>query len=285
MSTAPGDEARVASRTATGVAMLRAFHQILDQEPRILDDPVVLRLLGSEVEAAMRESPARYRSPGAAALRSHVLLRSRFAEERLRSAVGRGITQAVSLGAGYDTFAWRQPEWSRVLRLYEVDHPASQAAKRRLLDRAGLSLPLNLTFVPIDFEHETLRDGLVAAGFDPGQPAFLSCLGVLVYLQPGAIRDLFRFVAGLACGSECVFTYGGTASPGTRVSDLAERAAAVGEPWISPLELEDVQDLLAEAGLPAPLVLSGAEAAAFMGNRTDGLSVPRRARIATVLVP
>lgn len=286
MNAPSSDEApaRAASRTAAGVAMLRAFHQILDDAPRVLEDPVVLRLLGSEAEAAMRDNTDRYRSPAAAALRSHVLLRSRFAEERLHLAVRRGIRQAVSLGAGYDTFPWRQPEWAQAVRLYEVDHPASQAAKRRLLERAGLSRPPNLIFVPIDFEQQTLRDGLAAAGLDPARPAFFSCLGVLVYLEREAVRGVFRFIAGLAPGSECVFTFGGTAESGGGRA-MAERAAAVGEPWISPLELEDVRDLLAEAGLPAPLVLSATEAAGYLGQRSDGLAVPRRARIATVVVP
>src|SRR3954468_19471639 len=114
-------EEREASGTAAGVAMLRAAHQLIDGEPKILDDRVSLRLLApGAAEAILREAD-RLRGPGATALRSHVLARSRYAEDRLADAAGRGVRQAVALGAGLDTFAHRQPEWARALRIYEVD--------------------------------------------------------------------------------------------------------------------------------------------------------------------
>jgi methyltransferase (TIGR00027 family) len=279
------DEERGASQTAVGVAMLRAVHQLFDGEPRVLDDTVVVRLLGAEVVAHIRERAQSYQGERAVALRGHVLLRSRFAEERLELAVRRGVTQLLVLGAGLDTFAYRQPEWARGLRLYEVDHPASQRAKRHRLGAAAIAVPPNLTFVPVDFEHETLRRGLERFGFDFDAKTFVSCLGVLVYLMAEAIDELFAFVASLPAGSECAFTFGGTRGadePGK--PSLATMAAALGEPWQTSMEIEDVVAMLTRAGLPEPVLLSAEEASRYLGIRADGLKVPKRNRIASVVV-
>ena len=276
---------REASKTAIGVAMLRAAHQVHDGLPRILDDTVVMRLLSAEAKARVREGAGLYREPRAMALRAHVLLRSRFAEERLREAVARGVTQMVVLGAGLDTFAFRQPPWAAALRIFEVDHPASQKVKRERLAFAEITTPANLTFVPIDFEHDTLEAGLARAGFDPRAKTFVSCLGVLVYLTGEAIADLFAFVARLPSGSECVFTFGGTRGPDEPGNpSLATMAAALGEPWQSSMEFDDVVAVLARAGLPAPEQPSAETIANYLGNRTDGLDAPRRQRLASVVV-
>ena len=276
---------REASKTAIGVAVLRAAHQLLDGDPRILDDTVVVALLGPEREARIRAGAEAFRDPRSMALRAHVLLRSRFAEERLRAAAARGVAQLIVLGAGLDTFAYRQPAWARGLRIYEVDHPASQGVKRTWLEAAEMALPPNLTFVPIDFEHDTLQAGLARAGFDPSAKTFVSCLGVLVYLTDAAIAELFAFIATLPPLSECVFTFGGTRGPDEpgRPS-LATRAAEVGEPWVSSMEIDDVVAVLARAGLPEPTLPTPAEIRSYLGERNDGLGPPRRDRIVSVVV-
>lgn len=276
---------REASRTAIGVAMLRAAHQIFDGQPRILDDPVSLRLLSPEVQERVRAGAATFAEPRSQALRTHVLLRSRFAEERLRLALDRGVTQFVVLGAGLDTFAYRQPVWAAALRIFEVDHPASQALKRERLMAAGVAVPANVTFAPIDFEHDTLESGLARAGFDPAARTFVSCLGVLVYLTGEAIADLFAFIARLPERSECVFTYGGARSTDRPDQpSLASTAAALGEPWQSSMEIDDVRAVLTRAGLPAPTSPTELQLSEWLGVRTDGLERPKRERIASVLV-
>src|SRR4051812_41397119 len=122
---------RNASATARGVAMLRAVHQIFDGLPPILDDPVIVRLFGFGTVSP--EERDRYESGPARGIRSHVVLRSRVAEDMLRDAGARGVGRYVLLGAGLDTFAYRQPEWARAIEIVEVDHPSSQAEKRQLL--------------------------------------------------------------------------------------------------------------------------------------------------------
>ena len=100
------------------VAELRAAHQLIDGEPKIFTDPVVLRLLDADVLDKIRSNPAVLNAPWLMGMRSHVLLRSRYTEDGLAEAVRRGVNQFVILGAGYDTFAYRQPEWASQLRIF-----------------------------------------------------------------------------------------------------------------------------------------------------------------------
>src|SRR5208282_3764615 len=182
---------RNSSRTALGVAALRAVHQLLDGEPKILDDPIAARLLDADVLQQLRSNPARPHEPLTKGLRSHVVLRNRYAEERMAQAVQRGVRQCVLLGAGFDTFAYRQPDWARSLRIYEVDHRATQEDKRQRLQSASIPIPANLEFVAIDFESASLRQGLQTSTLNFSQPVFFSCLGVLVYLTREAADAVF----------------------------------------------------------------------------------------------
>ncbi|MCG6535846.1 MAG: class I SAM-dependent methyltransferase, partial [Syntrophales bacterium LBB04] len=127
-----------ASQTALGTAYMRAVHQLFDARPLIFDDPVILSLLGPSALQRINDTAEQHRSSGRLALRAHVVLRSRFTEDRLAAAVHRGIMQYVLVGAGFDTFALRQPPWAQALKIFEVDHPGTQAVKRSRLAAAGL---------------------------------------------------------------------------------------------------------------------------------------------------
>lgn len=246
---------RNASTTALAVATLRAAHQLLDGTPKILDDPVVLDLLGPVVVAGIQRNPDRFAQPGVRRLLNHVVARSRCAEDRLADAVARGVRQYVLLGAGYDTFAYRQPPWASSLSIFEVDHPASQSAKRATLETAGITPPANVEYVPIDFESTSLRDGLARSTLDLSAPVFVSWLGVMVYLTQPAIDAVFSLVASLPAPSEIVFTF--TAPKGPDESDtLAERAAAAGEPWLTRVEPEDLERQLRGHGFGAVTFLT-----------------------------
>src|SRR5208337_1232410 len=135
-----------ASHTALGTAYLRAAHQLLDAQPLLFDDTVALPLLGPKAIKLIQDAAANYRTPKMLALRSHVVLRSRFTEDRLAVAVSRGITQYVILGAGFDTFALRQPSWAQILKIIEVDHSGTQTVKRSYIATAGLAMPENIVF-------------------------------------------------------------------------------------------------------------------------------------------
>jgi len=274
---------REASSTAVAVAALRAAHRLFDAPPWILDDPIAERLLDSTSRERLRGNPDQLAHPRIRALRSQVLLRSRYAEDRAAAAVQRGVRQLVMLGAGYDTFAYRQPSWAEALNVVEVDHPASQAAKRDSLRAAGIAVPANVTFIPVDFETETIGAGLRRGGFDPTRPTFLSWLGVMVYLRRDAVEAVFRFVASLPSGSEITFTF---SPPAEGVPDgTASAAAAMGEPWLTRLTRHDLEAILRELGFSEVTFLSPHDAAVrYFGERSDGLPAPLGVRIGSAVV-
>jgi len=189
------------SRTALIPARQRAAHQALDHGS-VLEDPFALKILGEDEKDVLTFANAH---PLASIGRLLTVARSRIAEEASSEAVGRGIGQIVILGAGLDTFALRNPHGARV-RVYEVDHPATQAWKRQRLAEAQLALPSWLVFTPVDFERDDLGRQLVDAGFQPDSPAFFSWLGVAPYLTPQAIGGALDYMASIP-KSEVVFDY------------------------------------------------------------------------------
>jgi methyltransferase (TIGR00027 family) len=254
---------------------------MLDAEPWILDDPIAIRLLASEALPEVLED-ARLQLPVARALRAHVVLRSRIAEDHLEEACAAGLRQCVLLGAGLDTFAYRQPPWASALRIFEVDHPGSQEAKRARAAAAGLEIPTNLIHAPVDFERTRLEEGLRGAGFDQERPAFFSWLGVTMYLSLPAIQAVLRFVGGLPSGSRMVLTFAQPESAEDRgPARMAGLAASVGEPWISRFTPAELEAELRRAGFTAVRILDPDEARRrFFDGRADGLPAPRRASIA-----
>jgi methyltransferase (TIGR00027 family) len=235
------------SRTALGAAALRAAHQLLDHR-RIFHDPLALQILGQSAQAVAPQAVA---DPDRRALRLFVAARSRFAEDALGLAVGRGTRQLVILGAGLDTFAYRNPH--PTLRVYEVDHPATQAWKRERLAAAGIAIPPSLSFAAVDFETIGLAEGLAHSGFDAAAPAFFSWLGVVVYLSEQAIFATLGFIADRPAGSEVVFTYSDPpasmpAAQSAAYRRRAGRVEAAGEPWRTQFEPAALHARLAALG-------------------------------------
>jgi methyltransferase (TIGR00027 family) len=228
-----------ASRTALRVAIRRAAHQLIDR-PLVLDDPIAVRLLGPGFDRDME----RAMHTVARDFRLFMASRSRYSEDKLAGAVAQGVTQYVILGAGLDTFAYRNLFPS--LRVFEVDFPATQQWKREMLAQAAIAIPANLTFVPLDFEHKTLAECLAEAGFDSSAPAFFGWLGVVPYLTLDAFRSTLAAIGRLPAGTGVSFDYvfsPDTLSPKRRqvFDTLAKRVEAAGEPFrlfFAPDELE-----------------------------------------------
>jgi len=203
--------------------------------------------------------------------------RSRYAEDHLADAVARSVTQYVVLGAGLDTFAYRNP--FAAVRVFEVDFPATQEWKREMLGAAAVPLPENLTFVPLDFEHKTLADGLRDAGFDAAAPAFFGWLGVVPYLTLDAFRSTLATIGKLPEGSGVSFDYvfpPHTLSLKRRLvfEALSSRVAAAGEPFklfFTPEELE--RELSAAGFRRTEQVDSGGLNARYFEGRADGLKL------------
>ncbi len=281
---------RKASRTALATAYMRAVHQLFDGEPRILEDPIAVRLIGETALQQIKDPANRYRSSEIGALRAHVVLRSRFAEDRLAAAVLRGVTQYVILGAGFDTFALRQPAWARTLKIVEVDHLETQAVKRSKLEAAGLEMPENGIFADIDFEHESLCDGLARHDVSLEEPTFFSWLGVTMYLKEEAIDAVLRSVTTFPAGSEIVLTFRRPIESATdeecdRLSRLAEHVASFGEPYVTYFEPDALEAKLRGSGFSKVEFLSPAQAEArYFRERPKDLPVPTRTGLVSAVV-
>jgi methyltransferase (TIGR00027 family) len=263
------------SRTARRVAIRRAAHQLLDQ-PRVLDDPLALRIIGSEAEGELRSNPKEDHA-FSRAFRAFMAARSRFAEDELARAVGLGVKQYVVLGAGLDTFAYRNPHAG--LRVFEVDHPDTQAWKREQLHAAGIAIPASLTFVPIDFERQTLAAGLAQSGFNANAAAFFSWLGVTPYLTREACMTTLSFIAKMPTGSGVVFDFAvdpALLNAGQRqaLDALSQRVARYGEPFQLFFDPGKLQDELKGMGFQSTEFLQGKELnARYFKDRKDGLLV------------
>jgi len=263
------------SKTARRVAIRRAAHQLLDQ-PRVLDDPLALRIIGSEAEEALRSDPKEDHA-FSRAFRAFMAARSRFAEDELARAVGQGVKQYVVLGAGLDTFAYRNPHAG--LRVFEVDHPDTQTWKRDQLQAADIEIPASLTFVPIDFERQTLADGLAQSGFNLNAAAVFSWLGVTPYLTRAACLTTLSFIAKMPAGSGVVFDFAVdpvllNAGQRQALDALSQRVARYGEPFRLFFDPGKLQDELKGMGFHRTEFLQGKELnARYFKDRKDGLLV------------
>ncbi len=261
------------SQTAQRVAMRRAAHQLLD-EPRVFDDPLAMAIAGGE-----SERPADAEQPFSRALRAFLAVRSRYAEDQLAAAVARGIRQYVVLGAGLDTFAYRNPWRSVGLQVFEVDHPATQEWKRGRLRDAGIAIPGDMTFAAVDFERESLEDGLLRAGFERREPAFFSWLGVTPYLSRQAFDATIQFIASMPAGSGVVFDFAierRLLGPMQQLAldRMAARVARAGEPFQLFFDPAVLVSDLARAGFGDIEDLNAAAInARYFAGRADGLAV------------
>ncbi len=255
-------------------AAARAAHLLVDSEPRIFADSLAALLLGDKAETYLRYHREHGDHPLLAGTRAQATCRSRFTEDQLALAAARGTAQYVILGAGLDSFACRS-ELAGRLRVFEVDHPATQQRKRALLAAAGLAEPPTLTWVPVDFETGELIAALTAAGLDPAAPAFVSWLGVTMYLTAEAIGATLASLSRLAPGSELVTDYMLTAdlrdADGVAYADLvmpdSERR---GEPWLSFFTPEQMTGLLTRHGFTGVRDVRQRDAvSAALWERTD----------------
>ncbi|MFP2872333.1 class I SAM-dependent methyltransferase [Acetobacter tropicalis] len=255
------------STTALRVARQRALHQIRE-EGRLFSDPFAMRVLGETAETLVFSG----QECAKARLRHFVAARQRIAEDALAKAVRHGMRQTVILGAGLDTFGLRNPFAPLGLRVFEVDAPQMQAWKRAQLHKLALPVPASLMYVPVNFETDTLRQRLGDSGFDPTQPAFFFWLGVIPYLTRSAITATLEFM-GKVPHANVVFDYNEPVSNYTgqdRENTLAreQAVAALGEPWLSRFQPEDMASLLRCSGFSHIQDRDRYDLAAYFGNAT-----------------
>jgi methyltransferase (TIGR00027 family) len=286
------------SLTALTAAAARAAHLIVDNEPVIFADTLAQAMLGERAEELLSYHRLHGTHPVLAGARAQVTCRSRYAEDRLAAAIGRGIRQYVLLGAGLDSFAYRSPLAGHV-RVFEVDHPATQEYKRRVREAAGDGAMAGgnggtaggVRFVAVDFGRDSLGEALGRAGFDAGRPALVSWLGVTMYLDQIAIEATVAVLGGFAPGSEVIVDYmlpaGMRDAAGQRYADLVGQAAAEwGEPWRSVFAPGAMAALLARHGFgPARDVGQRDMIPAAAWDRSDALRPAELSHIAHAAIP
>lgn len=263
------------SRTIQIPAIMRALHQTTDDDPKILTDPVAPRLI--EIDKDREWLAPMLEHPFAKGWRAGFALRARYAEDCLAEAVQRDVSQYAILGAGLDTFPYRQPSWGRSLRIYELDHPATQQWKRDRLKDADIAVPCNVRFVPADFETTSISEALSRSDFAFRERTLCSCMGVTQYLRREALDAILRFVLSLPPASEIAFSF---ILPQEAVSGIeaaalttaAERAAGAGEPWLTRLYPNELKAQLRLLGFSRVIHLTPDEARElYFHNRRDGL--------------
>lgn len=301
-----------ASRTALATSLMRALHSRHDPAP-LLDDNWGDRLVPDTARAALCQRvldgmPPTARVKAAAdpeallgqSLRANaayagVILRTRYTEDALEAAVNQGVTQYVIIGAGFDSFAYRRPNWAAKLAIFEVDHPATQAVKRQRLAECGIDSPASVEFVATDLSTENLGAALARSSFQPAQPTFFSWLGVTIYLTQEANLTALRAIALCApAGSELVFTYVDqkVLDPDAVVTEAFHKQKAAvssaGEPFLSGFDPHMLGEQLRAEGLLLLEDLNGIQAVAkydasgVNGLRTAGTWHIAHARVAHI---
>jgi methyltransferase (TIGR00027 family) len=240
------------SQTALSAAAARAAHLIVDGPPPIFADGLAAALLGDRADEFIGYHRAHGTHLVLSTARAQATCRSRYTEDRLADGVRRGVTQYVILGAGLDSFGYRSDLAGRV-RVFEVDHPATQEWKRQVLAAARIPVPASLAFVPMDFESDSLAERLARGGFDPSRPALISWLGVTMYLTRAAIGQTLAVIGRFAPGTEVIADYMLPAGMRDEAGDSYAQqvmpvAAQRGEPWLTFLSPDDMSGLLAEHG-------------------------------------
>jgi methyltransferase (TIGR00027 family) len=280
-----------ASRTALRVAIRRAAHQLVD-DPLVFHDPLALSIIGSEAAADLRAHISSENNKVSRGLRAFMSVRSRYAEDQLGAAVAQGVRQYVVLGAGLDTFAYRNRFANQGLRVFEVDHPATQAWKRELLTQAKINVPSDMKFVPVNFERQRLRDELQLQGFRLTEPAFFSWLGVVIYLTREAFATTLSFARSMPPASGIAFDYGvARSSLSIRerlvLAVLTRRVGAAGEPFRLFFDSRELANELARMGFARVEDLGRQEInARYFAGRADGLQVTNGiGRIVSAWVP
>lgn len=266
------------SPSAFRVATARALHQLLDT-PLVFEDPFALGCLGPGMAATLMQDPDKYNDVSARSLRAGIIVRSRFAEDRVLKAISLGCCQYVVIGAGLDTWSLRNAQSLPAVSVFELDQPAMQTWKQRMYTANGWASPAQLHWVSSDLREVNINDALRQGGVNLSEPVAVSILGVLVYLRPDAVEYTIQALRCLPIGSVVTLDYRldkQYLSPIEQVMmQFTEHAmAAGGEPWYSSSRPEKMQALLERAGFDIEEDLDHQELnQRYLSRRRDGLQM------------
>jgi methyltransferase (TIGR00027 family) len=240
-----------AGYTATLAAVGRAVHA--SGERPLVTDHLALGLAGEPGDRLMADLTSQLPEASRQSFGLAFAIRTRFVEDAVEAAIHDGIGQYVILAAGLDSFAYRRPDLSERLKVFEVDRAASQAWKHRRLEEMGVAIPPSVAFVPLDAEADDLGRALTGAGFDMSVPAIVSAIALTQYLAQPAIERILDLVASFAPGSRMVVTY---VVPAAELSEMAaaglawtmSQAAERGESFLSLFRPVEFEELLGRSG-------------------------------------
>ena len=250
--------------TAQGVAKQRLIETLAKSDKRVINDPYAdrfvmgagfIKLMGHKFSAWFGKKLA----PG---LHEHLIARTRFIDDLIEKAATTGAEQYVILGAGYDLRAHRL-DLPSSLRIFEVDQAEVQARKRSKLPE-NITNAANVTYVTVDFTHQSLAEQLTAAGFDKSKPTIFTLEGVSQYITKEAVSSTIEELATLIQTTSATFFISyvdellnkdpeacfGTGYPNAarRAETIKILSAKVGEPWISFYTAEEIASLLSRNG-------------------------------------
>ena len=250
--------------TAQGVAKQRLIESIAKPEERIINDPYAdrfvlgasfIKLMGHKLNVWLAEKLV----PG---FHEHLISRTRFIDDLIKKSAASGVEQYVILGAGYDSRAHRL-ELPSSLRIFEVDQPEVQARKRSKLPKELPNLE-NITYVAVDFSHQSLTEQLMDAGFDQSKSTVFTLEGVSQYITKEAFDSMIKEMAALTQKANSIFfvsyasellnknpeaCFGkGYPNAEKRAKLITYGSAKVGEPWISFYGAEEIESVLSQNG-------------------------------------
>lgn len=199
---------------AAGSAFLKSVESLYDEEERLYTDnlsklflPGVYRCFIHVMRSRrMLDTMVKLRERMTPGILGSLVCRNRFIDDVIREAAESDFKSMVNLGAGYDARAWRMPE-SGDLKIFEVDHPSVINAKMAIVKRSKLSHPPNLTFIPMDFKKQKLKEELEKAGYRPEEKTLYIMEGVTQYITKEAFEETIRYIGKSECGSCVVFSY------------------------------------------------------------------------------
>jgi methyltransferase (TIGR00027 family) len=243
------------SRTAIGIAIVRALESERPENERICYDPFARRFSNEPLFRLVRGlDRLRYTEWMGPGVIGYLVVRERHIDEYLKNQLHQGMEQLVILGAGLDARAYRIEELQHGIRIFEVDHPASQAAKLAKLRSIFGTLPAHVNYVAVDFNTQTLEDRLPAAGYASNLKTLFVWQGVTQYLTPAAVDSTLAFIAShSAVGSSVIFDYmyptllDGTIKRGD-VSRIRREGWTTGEPLIFRIREGTVKEFLEQRG-------------------------------------
>ncbi len=183
------------SLTAAGIAIARGVESERPEGKRICYDPYARRFVPGWLYVTLaffiRSGYAGRRGPGVG---EFLAAREHYIDDVLKGYINKGLEQLVILGAGYDSRAYRSEELKVQVKVFEVDHPATQKDKLARVERIFGEIPKHITFVPVDFNVDTLEKRLFDSAYDPKLKTLFIWQGVTMYLSGDAVDDTLKFV-------------------------------------------------------------------------------------------